>query len=169
MPPHGSTVRAFSPATLQGAAFPPPFSLQNLIRPLLTSIVDRQPLRAAHSLLNVDLSCSGEPAPIMRNVIAQQAENLLSRGISFRHFVRENIWLSRGTPRLLSTRNCRIYKMRRIRMVRTSDCVAPSSPCTLPLFACCTSARVFASSFLHPSFTARDSAFRYPSHHPARS
>ena len=82
--------------------------------------------------------------------------------------VRESLWPSRGTPQLLSTRNCRIYILRRTRMVRTSDCVAPSSPCNLPPFSFCTSARVFASGLLHPALTEPNSAFRYPSHHPAR-
>lgn len=85
-----------------------------------------------------------------------------------RHFTRESRWLSRGTPQLLSTRSRRIYRMRRAPMVRTSDCVAPSSPCILPLFGFCTSARVFASGFLQPVLTEQISALRYPSYHLAK-
>ena len=97
-----------------------------------------------------------------------QAEHLVSRCALRPAFNRENQWLSRGTPRLLSTRSRRIYVMRRVPMARTSDCVAPSSPCIPPQFGFCTSARVFASGLLHPALAGLNSAIRYPSHHLAK-
>ena len=103
----------------------------------------------------------------MRGISARKTENLFSRVISFRHLIRKNRWLSRGTPQLLSTHSRRNYMMRRTQWSGLPSVLRPRprasclySVLTIPVGHCCsanswsplrsgsTSARVFALSFV---------------------
>ena len=170
MPRTRSPFRPSARPDCNDPAFPPPVLP---IPPTMSSADCHQPFghpcgrptREPTSIFVSPLFPAGSHATRDRRA---QAKHLVSRCALRPAFNRENQRLSRGTPRLLSTRSRRIYVMRRVPMARTSDCVAPSSPCIPPLFGFCTSARVFASGFLHPALTEPNSAIRYPSHHPAR-